>query len=256
MKNKIGILLTSAAITIGFEAILVILMYVFAESPGQNSGIIRVLTMLGGDLPMGIIQTFTVFLFVYGLFEIRGQFQIIKNEERAYKHNLLPEKENWIVAPEDVTIIRLQAVEIEKREKFFLTDLIKKACNKYRSDKSPADALAIVSEQVKLNIQEAESNQSLIRYIAWAIPSVGFIGTVIGIANSLGLAHTVVERGNEGIKGITSALSVAFDTTLVALVLSLVLMYFFHNLQEKIEKLHTRMEGYVIENLINRMYHS
>lgn len=254
MKNKIGIILTSVAITVGIEVILVVMMSVLSSNPEQNSSMIRILTMLGGDLPMGIIQVFTIFLFVYGLFEIRFQFNIIKKEEQAYKYNLLPEKENWVLAPEDVINIRLQAVNIEKKQKYYLTDIIKKACNKYRSDKSPADALAVVSEKVKLNIQDAESNQSLIKYIAWAIPSVGFIGTVIGIASSLGLANQATDP--EGISRITAALSVAFDTTLVALVLSLILMYFLHNMQEKMEKLHTKMENYVIENLINRMYHS
>ena len=254
MNNKVGILLISVAITFGLEVVLVILLQVFASSPVQNAEIIRLLTLLGGSLPGGLIQTFTFFLFIYGLFEVRSQFKIIKHENGAYGHNILPEKENWIVSPEDVTSIRLQAVEIDKREKYFMTDLIKKACNKYRSDKSPADALAVVSEQVKLNLQEAESNQSLIRYIAWAIPSVGFIGTVMGIAGSLGEAKNAMLEG--GIETITEKLNVAFDTTLVALVLSLILMYFYHNMQGKIEKLHIHMESYIIENLINRMYHS
>jgi len=253
MNNKIGILLTSVAITFCYEGLLVLLMSIFNKNPEQNSGIIRFLTMLGGDLPMGMIQAFTFFLFVYGLLEIRAQFEIIKNEERIYRRQILPEKENWLLEPHEVMAIRKEVVDIEKTEKYYLTDLIKKACNKYRSDKSPADALAVVSEQVKLNIRNAESDQSLIRYIAWAIPSVGFIGTVIGIAESLGLAGLATEA--EGILKITKALSVAFDTTLVSLFLSLILMYFFHQMQEKMEKLHTYMETYVIENLINRIYH-
>lgn len=256
MNNKIGILLISVAITIVWGVVLLVLLSILEGSPEQNATFIRILTMLGAKLPMGLIQLFTFFLFTYGFFEVREQAKRVRKEGQVYAKNLLPEKENWVVSPADVTNIRLKAIEIEKTEKYLLTDLIKKACNKYRSDKSPADALAVVSEQVKINLQDAESNQSLIRYVAWAIPSVGFIGTVIGIAESLGLAHTVAESGNDGIKAITSALSVAFDTTLVSLVLSLILMYFFHDMQEKIEKLHTRMESYVIENLINRMYHS
>lgn len=244
----------SIAITIAIEILLIILMNVFSGSPEQNSGILRVLTLLGGDLPTGLIQALTIFLFIFGLFEVNQQFRFIKRQNTAYEHSLLPEQENWIIAPADVTNLRLKAIEIEKRHKFLLSDLVKKACNKYRSDKSPADALAVVSEQVKLNLQESESNQSLIRYIAWAIPSVGFIGTVLGIAESLGAAKDAAMEG--GIDVITSKLNVAFDTTLVALVLSLILMYFFHSMQEKVEKLHTHMEVYVIENLINRMYHS
>ena len=214
----------------------------------------RIIIMLGGDFPAGLIQMFTFFLFFYGLLEINNQINFTKREHKVFDLKLLPEKENWILAPEDVMNLRIKVVGIEQKEKHLLTDLIKKACNKYRSDKSPSDALQVVSEQVKINLADSESEQSLIRYIAWAIPSVGFIGTVIGIANSLGYAKDAASEN--GIEKITSALSVAFDTTLVALFLSIILMYFYHNLQEKVEKLHSKTETYIIENLINRMYKS
>ena len=55
------------------------------------------------------------------------------------------------------------------------------------------------------------------------------------------------------IEEITAALGVAFDTTLLALVLSLILMYVFHALQEKTEVLHQDIEEFVVENLINKI---
>ena len=79
-----------------------------------------------------------------------------------------------------------------------------------------------------------ESELSIIRYLAWAIPSVGFIGTVRGIGNALGQAHRAVEGD---ITGITSNLGVAFNSTFVALVISIVLMFFIHQLQLAQERL-------------------
>ena len=58
----------------------------------------------------------------------------------------------------------------------------------------------------------------------------------------------------EGLEGVTSMLYVAFDTTLVALVFSLILMYVYNGLQQKVEDLHLNIESYVIENLVNRIY--
>ena len=69
---------------------------------------------------------------------------------------------------------------------------------------------------------------SMIRYIAWAIPSIGFLGTVRGIGDALSQAHQAIE-GN--IFGVTRSLGVAFNSTLIALLVSLLLMFILHQLQ-------------------------
>tara|TARA_B110000967_G_C18808257_1_gene522173 strand:+ start:561 stop:1340 length:780 start_codon:yes stop_codon:yes gene_type:complete len=73
-----------------------------------------------------------------------------------------------------------------------------------------------------------ESELSMIRYIIWAIPSIGFIGTVRGIGEALSQAHVAVEGD---IAGMTASLGVAFNSTFVALVVSILLMFFLHQLQ-------------------------
>jgi biopolymer transport protein ExbB/TolQ len=52
---------------------------------------------------------------------------------------------------------------------------------------------------------------------------------------------------------ITSILGVAFDTTLVALLLSIVIMWFVHQLQEETDRFHSDLKEFVIENLINKI---
>ena len=68
-----------------------------------------------------------------------------------------------------------------------------------------------------------EAELSMVRYIIWAIPSVGFIGTVRGIGDALSQAHVALE-GN--IAGMTASLGVAFNSTLIALLISIILMFF------------------------------
>lgn len=65
---------------------------------------------------------------------------------------------------------------------------------------------------------------SFVRLIIWAIPILGFLGTVIGIALALGnLSPRALE---ETLPQVMSGLTVAFDTTALALALSIVLMFF------------------------------
>ena len=98
--------------------------------------------------------------------------------------------------------------------------------------------------------ERMESELSIIRYIAWAIPSVGFIGTVRGIGDALGQAHRAVAGD---ITGVTSSLGVAFNSTFIALVISIVLMFFIHQLQLMQERLVLDSERYIDHWLIRRL---
>lgn len=203
-------------------------------------------------MPEGLIQGFTYLLFVFGILEVMHVNNRITRENDSFHAHLLPEKENWVLSPEDVNQLKLNMQQLERSNRFILTDLIKKACTKYRLSKSSSETLDLVESQIQIYGAEMESDQSFIRYAAWAIPSVGFIGTVIGIAASLGYAN---EAGTpEGIDKMTSMLAVAFDTTLVSLFLSIILMFGIHYIQKRQEELFARMSSYVIENLINRLY--
>lgn len=70
-----------------------------------------------------------------------------------------------------------------------------------------------------------ESENSMIRYVIWAIPSIGFIGTVRGIGTALAQAE---EALSGDIAGMTASLGVAFNSTLVALFCSMILMMMMH----------------------------
>jgi biopolymer transport protein ExbB/TolQ len=89
------------------------------------------------------------------------------------------------------------------------------------------------------SVCEAESSRldselSMVRYITWAIPSIGFIGTVRGIGAALGQAHEAMAGD---IAGVTASLGVAFNSTFVALLISMVVMFFMHQLQLMQERL-------------------
>jgi biopolymer transport protein ExbB/TolQ len=96
-----------------------------------------------------------------------------------------------------------------------------------------------------------ESELSMIRYIIWAIPSIGFIGTVRGIGEALSQAHIAVEGD---IAGMTASLGVAFNSTFVALVVSIVLMFFLHQLQLIQDLFVLDAHEYCNKNLLNKLH--
>jgi biopolymer transport protein ExbB/TolQ len=92
-----------------------------------------------------------------------------------------------------------------------------------------------------------DSELSMVRYIAWAIPSIGFIGTVRGIGDALGQAYKAVEGD---ISGVTVSLGVAFNSTFVALVLSIIIMFCLHQLQLAQERLVLNYQRYADSRLL------
>lgn len=94
--------------------------------------------------------------------------------------------------------------------------------------------------------KHVESSYSILQYIAWAIPSVGFIGTVWGIGLAIGNAGFAADD----LKMVTQPLGVAFDTTLIALMESLVMMFFMYNMQHKEENLLNSIDLFCQEKFI------
>ncbi len=74
--------------------------------------------------------------------------------------------------------------------------------------------------------QQHES-QSLLRIIHWAMPMLGFLGTVLGISKTLGQLDTklLATQQQEAMNQLTAGLYVAFDTTAIALVLTVTSMF-------------------------------
>ena len=156
--------------------------------------------------------------------------------------NILPQDTRTYIRP-------LQALS-EKEQMGLLPRALSAALNRFASTENVQD----VSEAVK-SVCEGESDRldselSMIRYIAWAIPSIGFIGTVRGISDALGQAYKAVEGD---IAGVTASLGVAFNSTFIALLISIVLVFFMHQLQLIQERLVLDTHNYCDKRLLSHL---
>jgi len=143
--------------------------------------------------------------------------------------------------------------EVSRRQRLrgrLLPDIILAALHRFDSTRSIQDASQEVQERSEMAYDQLDSELGLLRYIAWAIPSVGFIGTVRGIGEALAQADEAI-RGD--ISGVTASLGLAFNSTLVALMLSIALMFFLHMLQSKQEKLIIEFKDFANKRVIALM---
>jgi hypothetical protein len=67
-----------------------------------------------------------------------------------------------------------------------------------------------------------ETSYSLLRFINWAIPILGFLGTVLGITQAI--SGVTPDKLEHSLSGVTDGLSQAFDTTALGLFLTMILM--------------------------------
>ncbi len=230
----------------------ILIVAVTSLTTADGASPMRLLILLGGSLPSGVIQGLTFIAFGWAMAEIFTLNADVTQERIAFRTNLLPDdQEHLVLARDDVLQLRQEAIRTQQKHPSLLADLVRKLTTKFRANQAVPEVMGLLESQVQINLRRAESEQAVIRYLIWAIPSIGFVGTVIGIANSLGLANQAGTE--EGMTAITSALNVAFDTTLVALILSLVVMYGYQMLQRRAENLHSDLEDYVTEHFVNRL---
>jgi biopolymer transport protein ExbB/TolQ len=128
--------------------------------------------------------------------------------------------------------------------------MIRTALAKFATSRSSQEVNETVRTQADVDRGRLVASLATVNYLAWAIPAIGFLGTVRGLAGSMTLAGS----GGEQLKIATAHLTVAFDCTLVALAVSLSLMFLIHILQRDEETLVLDCQQYCLEHLVNRLY--
>jgi len=166
--------------------------------------------------------------------------------------DLIPLAEGMRILPEDTRQVsrQIQALPSHQRNALLPRALLA-ALHRFSTTRNIQDVASATHAYCAAEGERLESELSMIRYIAWAIPSVGFIGTVRGIGEALGQAHKAIEGD---IFDVTKSLGVAFNSTLIALLLSIVLMFMLHQLQLLQERYVLDAEAYCEENLIKHMH--
>jgi flagellar motor component MotA len=124
----------------------------------------------------------------------------------------------------------------------------------FQTNRSVDQANALLTSSLELSLHEIDLRYSMVRYVVWAIPTLGFIGTVVGISLALAFAGAVDLQDPNLLAELTKRLAVAFDTTLLALVMSAVLVLCQHVVQAYEERALNQAGQYCLDNLINRLY--
>ena len=174
-----------------------------------------------------------------------------RNENRLLQRSLLNLSEGMSILPEDARDYArpVQALPAEEKE-FLLPRALLGALQRFGSTRSITDVAAVIKDICNTEAERLESELTIVRYIAWAIPSIGFLGTVRGIGEALGQAHRAVSGD---IVGVTVSLGVAFNSTFIALVVSIMIMFLLYQLQLLQDRLVLDTQNYCDNYLIRHL---
>ena len=192
---------------------------------------------------------FVLMLWAFAILGFKGKTTY--SQQKLLEQDMLRLPDDLPIGAEDTRDLaaRLRALPDTVHE-YLLPRALLTAIERFAATRNVQDVSTAARDICESEGERMESELSIIRYIAWAIPSVGFIGTVRGIGDALGQAHRAVEGD---ITGVTSSLGVAFNSTFIALVISIVLMFFIHQLQLMQERLVLDSERYIDHWFIRRL---
>ncbi|NIL98833.1 MAG: hypothetical protein GTO53_12900 [Planctomycetales bacterium] len=140
-----------------------------------------------------------------------------------------------------------------------LVNRVLRGIEHFRVRKSAAETVTMMESQSAIDASNVASSYTIVKVFIWAMPILGFIGTVMGVSSAVsGLSSTLenasdVSAVTESMKGVFGGLGTAFDTTLLALIMSLMVKIPTSTLQKNEDGLVTVADEYCNENLLRRL---
>lgn len=238
--------LLAGSIALFYQANMSFLFYTVAE---EGQLIYRLLIFLGGDfLSGGFFQGLILFSSLWALLEIVKQRKLVRAENSGFHLDLLSTKDKHVLLPMDLPNIEEKIAKLSSSKKRMLFPrVLSSAISKFKATHSMGETIDVITIQSDIQREFHEASQNNIRYLLWLIPSLGFMGTVVGLSQSLGIAH----QGD--MKLISTTLGLAFDTTLLALISGAVITGLYHRLLEEMDRLHANLKDYIVSHFVNKL---
>ncbi len=140
-----------------------------------------------------------------------------------------------------------------------LVNRVLRGIEHFRVRKSAAETVTMMESQSAIDASNVASSYTIIKVFIWAMPILGFIGTVMGVSSAVsGLSATLENAANvsavtDSMKSVFGGLGTAFDTTLLALVMSMIVKIPTSAMQKSEDGLVTITDEYCDENLLRRL---
>jgi len=238
--------IVAAIVTVGFYAAL---------SPFPESLIVQVFTQ------RGIFQYVEVFFSLWALSIVLVKWSKVNVQRKALEfRDLVPSDVDFVLSPATVgQVLAKLRQECDDPSRFILFARIELALANLKNMGQVGDLDNVFQSQASNDEDVMESSYNLVKGLIWAIPVLGFIGTVQGLGQAISSFGGVVSNASNiealrpALTGVTAGLATAFDTTYVALVAALGIQLLLVMVRKNEEEMMDACKNYCQRHLIGRL---
>lgn len=214
----------------------------------------------GGPSQRSVIPYFIVFLSAWSFAILFIKSRKLALQKKALGLNIVPQDADFVLAPANATQILSEMYEkVDDPKRFLLLNRISRSISIYKNIGRISDVAGGLGAQAENDEDYLESTYTTIKGFIWAIPVLGFIGTVLGLSEAIGGFGKVVSQGADiaklkgALSGVTGGLAIAFETTLIALVAALIIQLILTMLKKKEEDFMDECSDYCHKNIISKL---
>lgn len=208
-----------------------------------------------GGVPYAI-----VFLSMWAVSILFFKWRKLALQKKALRISILPGANDFVLSPTTVDDVfnRIYDATDDPRH-FVVLNRVVIALANLKNLGRVTDVDEILRSQAENDEIAMETSYSLVQGFIWAIPVLGFIGTVLGLSAAIGSFGDVIGSASElseitsSLKGVTAGLAVAFETTLEALVAALVIQLAVTFLRKSEEEFLDHCREFCHRNVVNRL---
>ena len=241
--------------------------------PARRSGVLMAALLIGSPLAAGIlalisyspaiqetivpryvshrVEQVEVFLFCCALGAFAAKFLRTLGEKRACGHELLPAWDGKPVDPLEAHTLMATLRRLPRRIQNSIVGLRASAVLDFLCRRGSAaeldDQLRALADN---DVMATENSYALTRFITWAIPILGFLGTVLGITGSI--ANVTPDRLEHNLSSVTDGLALSFDATALALSLTMIAMFCSFIVERAEQSVLDAVDVYVDQELAHR----
>lgn len=197
-------------------------------------------------------QQATIIVCIWAMLLSVMRFRELKYQREMLSVGYLKREQGAVILPSDAREYLRTLEQLPPRERdSVLPRVLAAALKRFGATSNVQDASQTVHNVCESEHNRLDAELAILRFSVWVAPALGFVGTVRGIGLALQGAELAV-RGDTA--AVTSGLGISFNSTLVALTLSIFLMYVLHEIQLAQERLVLDTENYAEEELISRLH--
>jgi len=181
-------------------------------------------------------------------------------QQKALELAAVPQQSDFVLNETTArTVLQRLHTIVDHPRHFLLLNRIDRALSNLHHLGGLSDVSTILRGQAENDENHIASSYTLVNGLVWAIPVLGFIGTVQGLSVAIGnftktlqgTADLAAIKAN--LQGVTGGLATAFETTLVALVCALIIQLYATFLQQRESEFMDQCGDYCHTHVVSKL---